>query len=361
MQSSIMNNKKVLLGMSGGTDSSVAAMKLLDMGYDVVGVTFLFHDSEETQSHISDAISLASRLGIKHFVHDAHSEFEALIVDYFVNEYLSGRTPVPCTICNNKLKWPLLIQLADEEGAKYVSTGHYMRTVVIDGTHYITSAKDEDKDQTFFLWGLTQDVISRMLLPMGDMLKSEARSWAESRGFQRVAKKKDSIGVCFCPNDYRTFIKERMLSQGIDYHSLYPKGKFVDEAGNIISTHEGYPFYTIGQRRGLGVNLNRPLFVKDICPQSNKIVLSSLQSLEKLHILLTDTNIVSQKLLFNDPKVEVKLRYRKQYNTASVSMCADGKLQVDLNEPLTAVAPGQAIAFYKDKLLIGGGIIECSW
>lgn len=356
-----MNKTKVLLGMSGGTDSSVAAMRLLDMGYEVIGVTFLFHESLDSKAHISDAISLANKLGIKHFVYDARHEFKTFVVNYFVDEYLSGRTPVPCTVCNNKLKWPLLAKLADREGAYYISTGHYMRTVLIDGTYYITSAKDEEKDQTFFLWGLKQDIISRMLLPMGDMLKSDARSLAESRGFQRVAKKKDSIGICFCPNDYRTFIKEYISSKGVDYSTLYPKGKFVDEDGNVISSHEGYPFYTVGQRRGLGVNLNRVLFVKEIHPETNIIVLSSLQSLEKSHILLSDINIVSEKLLFNSSDIEIKLRYRKQYNTGRVFLSADGKLRIDLNEPLTAVSPGQAIAFYKDKLLIGGGIVESSW
>ena len=195
----IEENKRVLLGMSGGTDSSVAAMRLLEAGYEVIGVTFRFYELNGSTEYLEDARSLAEHLGIRHITYDAREVFNKQIIEYFVQEYMAGRTPVPCTLCNNYLKWPLLAELADEMGIFYIATGHYVRKVKLEDTYYITSATDSDKDQTFFLWGLKQDILRRMLLPMGDITKVEARALAAERGFRKVATKKDRLGVCFCP------------------------------------------------------------------------------------------------------------------------------------------------------------------
>lgn len=200
-------NKRVLLGMSGGTDSSVAAMLLLEAGYEVTGVTFRFYEFNDSTEYLEDARALATRLGIEHITYDAREIFRKKIVDYFIDEYMAGHTPVPCTLCNNWLKWPLLAKIADEMGIFYLATGHYVRKKWMDGSYYITLAADPDKDQSFFLWGLKQDILQRMLLPMGEMTKPEARAYAAGRGFEKVSKKKDSIGVCFCPLDYRSFLK----------------------------------------------------------------------------------------------------------------------------------------------------------
>ena len=200
-------NKRVLLGMSGGTDSSVAAMRLLEAGYEVIGVTFRFYELNGSTEYLEDARNLAERLGIRHITYDAREIFSKQIIEYFVQEYLAGRTPVPCILCNNYLKWPLLAKIADEMGVFYIATGHYAQNIQLNNTFYITYAADSDKDQTFFLWGLKQDILCRMLLPMGDITKVEARVWAAEHGFRKVATKKDSIGVCFCPMDYRTFLK----------------------------------------------------------------------------------------------------------------------------------------------------------
>lgn len=374
----IEENKKVLLGMSGGTDSSVAAMRLLDAGYDVTGVTFRFYELNGATEYLEDARNLAQRLGIQHITYDAREIFNSRIVDYFVQEYLAGHTPVPCTLCNNYLKWPLLAKIADEMGIFYISTGHYVRKVKIDDTYYITAAADSDKDQTFFLWGLQQDILRRMLLPMGDMTKVDARAWAAERGFQKVATKKDSIGVCFCPMDYRSFLKEWLVRNGQQqvsfgqtqvrngqalvrkcqtWSEMVRRGRFVDEKGDFIAWHEGYPFYTIGQRRGLGIHLNRPVFVKEIFPEKNEVVLSDLKSLEKTEMLLEDWNIISKERLLGHNYIIVKIRYRKQENHCTVTITSDNLLHIQLHEPLTAIAPGQAAAFYKDNLLLGGGII----
>ena len=374
----IEENKRVLLGMSGGTDSSVAAMRLLEAGYEVIGVTFRFYELNGSTEYLEDARNLAERLGIRHITYDAREIFAQQIIEYFVQEYLAGRTPVPCTLCNNYLKWPLLVKIADEMGVFYIATGHYAQNIQLNETFYITYATDSDKDQTFFLWGLKQDTLNRMLLPMGDITKAEARAWAAEHGFRKVATKKDSIGVCFCPMDYRTFLKDWLVRNGQmsvsnseasinnsqtsgsdkqTWSDRIRRGRFVDEKGNFIAWHEGYPFYTIGQRRGLGIHLNRPVFVKEIDPEKNEVVLASLSSLEKTEMWLKDWNLVNQERTLGRSDIIVKIRYRKQENHGTITVTSDHLLHVQLHEPLTAIAPGQAAAFYGDGLLLGGGII----
>ncbi|MBE5693097.1 MAG: tRNA 2-thiouridine(34) synthase MnmA [Bacteroides sp.] len=373
-----MEKKRVLLGMSGGTDSSVAAMLLQEAGYEVIGVTFRFYDSEGFEESLDDARNLASRLNIPYIIYDARELFRERIIRYFVDEYLSARTPVPCTLCNNELKWPLLAKIADEMGIFYIATGHYAQNIQLNETFYITYAADSDKDQTFFLWGLKQDILNRMLLPMGDITKAEARAWAAEHGFRKVATKKDSIGVCFCPMDYRTFLKDWLVRNGQmsvsnseasinnsqtlgsdkqAWSDRIRRGRFVDEKGNFIAWHEGYPFYTIGQRRGLGIHLNRPVFVKEIDPEKNEVMLASLSSLEKTEMWLKDWNLVNQERTLDRSDIIVRIRYRKQENHGTITVTSDHLLHVQLHEPLTAIAPGQAAAFYGDGLLLGGGII----
>ena len=374
----IEENKRVLLGMSGGTDSSVAAMRLLEAGYEVIGVTFRFYELNGSTEYLEDARNLAERLGIRHITYDAREIFARQIIEYFVQEYLAGRTPVPCTLCNNYLKWPLLAKIADEMGIFYIATGHYAQNIQLNETFYITYAADSDKDQTFFLWGLKQDILNRMLLPMGDITKAEARAWAAEHGFRKVATKKDSIGVCFCSMDYRTFLKDWLVRNGQmsvsnseasinnsqtsgsdkqTWSDRIRRGRFVDEKGNFIAWHEGYPFYTIGQRRGLGIHLNRPVFVKEIDPEKNEVMLASLSSLEKTEMWLKDWNLVNQERTLDRSDIIVKIRYRKQENHGTITVTSDHLLHVQLHEPLTAIAPGQAAAFYGDGLLLGGGII----
>lgn len=374
----IEENKRVLLGMSGGTDSSVAAMRLLEAGYEVIGVTFRFYELNGSTEYLEDARNLAERLGIRHITYDAREIFAQQIIEYFVQEYLAGRTPVPCTLCNNYLKWPLLAKIADEMGIFYIATGHYAQNIQLNETFYITYAADSDKDQTFFLWGLKQDILNRMLLPMGDITKAEARAWAAEHGFRKVATEKDSIGVCFCPMDYRTFLKDWLVRNGQmsvsnseasinnsqtsgndkqTWSDRIRRGRFVDEKGNFIAWHEGYPFYTIGQRRGLGIHLNRPVFVKEIDPEKNEVMLASLSSLEKTEMWLKDWNLVNQERTLDRSDIIVKIRYRKQENHGTITVTSDHLLHVQLHEPLTAIAPGQAAAFYGDGLLLGGGII----
>lgn len=344
-------NNKVLLGMSGGTDSSVAALLLQDAGYEVTGVTFRFYEKENDTEYLEDARTLCGHLNIPHITYDARDIFRKTIMDYFISEYMAGHTPVPCTLCNNYLKWPLLKKISDEMGIYYFATGHYVRRRLIDGHYHITTGADPDKDQSFFLWGLPQDILQRMLLPMGELTKTRVRQIAEERGFRKAAHKRDSLGVCFCPMDYRTFLRREVAEENIR------PGKFFDETGNFIARNEGYPFYTIGQRRGLGIDLNRAVFVKEIIPEENKVILSDLKALEKTEMRLKEWNITNPDLLLGREDVIVKIRYRKQANRCTVTLLPDQTLHVELHEPLAAIAPGQAAAFYRDDVVLGGGII----
>ena len=224
--------KRVLLGMSGGTDSSVAAMLLQDAGYEVVGVTFRFYEKDNCTEYLDDARNLCHRLGIRHIISDQRERFQSTIIDYFISEYMAGHTPVPCTLCNNLLKWPLLRRIADEMGIYYLATGHYVQKRQVDGYWHITNGADRDKNQSFFLWGLPQDILERMLLPMGALTKQRVREIAEERGFMKTAQKRDSFGVCFCPMDYRSFLRDKVAAEAIQ------RGKFVDTEGKFIACHE---------------------------------------------------------------------------------------------------------------------------
>lgn len=343
---------RVLLGMSGGTDSAVAALLLQDAGYEVIGVTFRFYENDNCTEYLDDAREVCHSLGIQHIVSDQRELFQLTIIDYFVREYMAAHTPVPCTLCNNYLKWPLLCKIADEMGIYHLATGHYVQKQKKDGFWHIIDGVDNDKNQSFFLWGLPQDILERMVLPMGGLTKQRVREIATERGLLKAAHKRDSVGVCFCPNDFRTFLRENVPAEAIQ------KGKFIDTEGHFIAWHEGYPFYTIGQRRGLGINLNKAVFVKDIIPTENKVVLGDLNSLMRTEMRLKDWNIINPSQLLGKDDVIVKIRYRKQANRCTVTLQPDNTLLVRLHEPLAAIAPGQAAAFYRDNIVLGGGIIE---
>lgn len=342
--------KKVLLGMSGGTDSSVSAILLKEQGYEVIGITFRFYDRDENTQHLKDAQELAAKLGIEHRIFDARETFKNRILDYFVSEYMSGRTPVPCVICNNELKWKLLYDIAQEEEIDYISTGHYIQTTEVDGKHYIIQGTDPEKDQSFFMWGLSDEIIAKMLLPLGSLSKSDVRRIAAERGFERAATKKDSLGVCFCPGDYRPFLK-----QFVD-PSLIKPGRFVDINGKFLAKHEGYPFYTVGQRRGLGINFQHAVFVKEIDAATNTIVLAELKDMYHTRMLLKDTCFINPDDIQNLP-LTCKIRYRKQENSCTIRLNEDRTAEVTFDEPLHAIAPGQSAVFYHKNRVIGGGII----
>lgn len=335
--------------MSGGTDSSTAAILLQEQGYEVIGVTFVFHEGGE--HHLEDAKALAAKLNIRHIVHDARVLFREKILRYFVDEYMRGETPVPCVLCNNYLKWPLLAEIADQEGIRYIATGHYVRTLKEANRIHITSGIDPDKDQSFFLWGLPVNILERMLLPLGDLTKEQVRKMAAERGYQKVSVKKDSLGVCFCPGDYREYLRSVVPADQIK------TGYYVDQQGKILGHHEGYPFYTVGQRRGLGINMQRAVFVKEIIPDENKIVLAHLEDMYKEEMLLKDIHFNYPDEIRDCNDIICKVRYRKQETHCSIRLLEGNQALVTFAEPVNSIAPGQAAAFYRGEKLLGGGII----
>jgi tRNA-specific 2-thiouridylase len=349
-----MPKEKILLAMSGGTDSSVAVLLLQDQGYEVVGVTFRFWEEKEDISYIKDAEYLAGSTGIEHYVLDKRKEFAAEVITYFVDEYLQGRTPVPCVRCNNMMKWKLLYEESERLNIKHIATGHYANLSEQAGKYYITPGIDPDKDQSFFLWGLSQQILEKAVFPLGNYTKSRIREIALQKGFGKVALKKDSMGICFCPHDYRSFLLKQLPA---NYELIRP-GNFVDEKGKFIGRHKGYPFYTVGQRRGLGITTSCPVFVKEIIPTENVVVLTTQDEMYKTTMWLSGWNIHNPDEVFDRQGVIVKIRYKKQADYGFITLEQDGLLKVEFDKPVAAIAPGQAACFYLGKRVVGGGIIE---
>lgn len=340
--------------MSGGTDSSVAAMLLLQQSFDVKGITFRFWEHEDENQHLKDAVTLCHDLGIEHFSYDARETFREKIIGYFVSEYLAGKTPFPCAKCNNELKWKLLLEEADRIGCEKVAMGHYANIITENGKFFITEGVDADKDQSFFLWGLQQEQLARILFPLGKLHKTTTRKIAAENGFKAVSEKKDSLGACFCKGDYRPFLKS-LLTHPEDY--IYP-GNFVDESGKILGIHGGYPLFTVGQRRGLGIHLNRAVFVKEILPETNKIVLAPLSNMYKNSFMVENYQLVDKGLFSDDFDTTIRIRYRKQNTPGSVNILNDKYLNITLSEPLESIAPGQTAVFYRNGRVLGGGFIS---
>lgn len=337
--------------MSGGTDSSVAAILLLEQGYEVTGITFRFWEEGENH-HLADAQRLAAQLGIAHVVYDAREVFREKIVGYFVDEYLSGRTPFPCVKCNNELKWKLILEEADRLGCDRVAMGHYVNIEADDGYYFVKEGVDPDKDQSFFLWGLGQEMLARIVFPLGKFHKTEVRAMAAERGYVYVSEKKDSLGACFCSGDYRPFLKSQLTEPDA---FIFP-GNFVDESGQVLGRHNGFPMYTVGQRRGL-VYLNRKIFVKEICPERNEVVLAPLDAMYKRSFRVTGLNVVERSLFSDAFDIYCRIRYRKQNTLCRVVFDEQGGAEVQLAEPLESIAPGQSAVFYREGRILGGGFI----
>lgn len=337
--------------MSGGTDSSVAAILLLEQGYRVTGITFRFWEEGEN-THLQDAKLLANQLGIEHITYDAREVFRAGVVQYFIDEYLAARTPFPCVKCNNELKWKLILEEADRLGCEKVAMGHYVNIVHENNRYFVAEGKDPDKDQSFFLWGLSQEQLSRIIFPLGQFHKREVRAMAAVRGYKMVSEKKDSLGACFCQGDYRPFLKRQLADPG---KFIYP-GNFLDEEGKLLGQHEGYPLYTVGQRRGL-IHLNRKVFVREIRPETNEIILAPLANMYKTEFQINHINVVDKSLFTDNFDITCRIRYRKQNTLSRVVFLENGYGNVELAEPLESIAPGQTAVFYRNGRVLGGGFI----
>ena len=352
--------KKVIIGMSGGVDSAVAAYLLKQKGYDVVGVTLRTWAGIEGQEsrccEIDDARQTARTIGIPYYAFNCVSDFESKVVNPFVQDYLHGRTPNPCVICNRVIKWERLLYHADVLQADYVATGHYASVVKLDNGRYtVRQASHYEKDQTYMLYRLTQDQLARTLMPLGDYSKQEVREIAREAGIQ-VASKPDSQEICFVTDGkYADFIREH--EDGI----VPGEGNYVDESGNILGRHKGIINYTVGQRKGLGVAFGHPMYIKEIRADRDEIVLSGFEQTYCKAIICKDLNFmsISEPEKGEEVRCQVKVRYRHSGQYASLEKMDEERFMVSFDEPVRFAAPGQSAVFYDEMgCLLGGGIID---
>jgi len=359
-------NGKVLVAMSGGIDSTVTALMLNDQGYEVVGITMKTWDyassgggKKETGccniDSFNDARMAAVQHGFPHYILDIRDEFGDFVIENFVEEYLAGRTPNPCVMCNTHIKWRALLKRADALGCDYIATGHYANIHKHEnGRYYISRGLDENKDQSYVLWGLQQDLLSRTLLPLGTYQKTQIRQMAMDYGYPELAKKSESYEICFVPdNDYRGFLKRRV--EGLE--TKVAGGNFVDKHGNILGKHKGYPFYTVGQRKGLDITFGKPVYVTRIIPETNTVMLGDEEDLNRQDMPVSKINWIKYDGITDGMEVVTKIRYRDKGTLSNLFNTENG-IMVRFYEEAKGVAPGQSAVFYEGNDVVGGGIIQ---
>ncbi len=355
----------VVVAMSGGVDSSVTAAILLEQGYEVIGMTMQIWPREGgpaweeghrtccSLSAVDDARRVADKLGIPFYITNLRAVFQERIVDYFTAEYARGRTPNPCVACNHYIKFAALLDRALALGARYLATGHYARVEYSPerGRYLLRKGKDRHKDQSYVLYGLTQEQLSHTLLPLGELTKGETRRMAQDLGL-KVATKPDSQEICFVPNnDYRSFLRERIPDQ------IKP-GPFLDTEGNVLGTHSGLPYYTIGQRRGLGLTAPEPLYVVDIDRERNAVIVGTRDKMYRQELVAEDLNFIAVPDLDESLSVTAMIRYNAAEVKAEISPLPGDEVLVRFENPVRAPTPGQSVVFYQDDLVVGGGIIK---
>ena len=352
------------MAMSGGIDSTMASLLLHEQGYEVIGLTMKTWDYESSGGNkketgccsldpINDARQLAVDCGFPHTILDIREEFGDFIIDNFVDEYIAGRAPNPCVLCNTHIKWEALLKRADMLKCKYIATGHYAQVHEENGRFVVSKGLDESKDQSYVLWGVTQECLKRTIFPMGKFHKKDIKQMAIDRGYKSLAAKSESYEICFIPdNDYRSFLKRRV--EGLE--EKVKGGHFVSTEGEVVGRHDGYPFYTIGQRK-LGVSLgNNPTYVVGIKPETNTVVVGTKEDLKKQEMYVRNINYVKYAEIEDGMECLVKVRYKHKGEMATITN--EGKnLRVLFHKKVEGIAPGQSAAIYEGNDLIAGGFI----
>jgi tRNA-specific 2-thiouridylase len=356
---------KVLVAMSGGIDSTVTALMLHEQGYEVIGITMKTWDyqgaggsKKETGccniDSFNDARLVAVQNGFPHYILDIREEFSGAVIDNFVDEYIAGRTPNPCVLCNTHIKWNALLKRANALDCEFIATGHYVQVRQENNRHVLSKAKDLSKDQSYVLWGLDQECLARSIYPLGNYLKTEVRQIAADFGYTELSKKAESYEICFVPdNDYRGFLKRNV--DGLE--AQVDGGDFVLIDGSVVGKHKGYPFYTIGQRKGLDIALGKPVFVTKIIPETNTVVLGDVEDLNQNTMKVGGLNMVKYDTIPNDFEAITKIRY-KDAGTPSLLTMTNDMMNVSFFEDVKGIAPGQSAVFYEGDDVIAGGIIQ---
>ncbi|MCC5932203.1 MAG: tRNA 2-thiouridine(34) synthase MnmA [Cyclobacteriaceae bacterium] len=360
---------RVLVAMSGGIDSSVAAALLHEEGYEVIGMTMKTWDYASTVASkketgccsldsINDARNLAVSYGFPHYILDIREEFGDYVINHFTDEYVAGRTPNPCVLCNTHIKWDALLKRANKLNCDYIATGHYAKLRYENDRYIISKGRDENKDQSYVLWGVSQESLSRTILPLGNFTKQEIRQMALDRGFTELVNKPESYEICFVPdNDYRGFLKKRL--PGLE--EKVANGEFILEDGTVVGKHQGYPFYTVGQRKGLGIALGYPVYVTEIIKDKNQVVLGTFDELSRDGMYVKQL-IMGKYSSLNGQRMDTitKVRYKDEGTPAVIEQVED-TMKVYFGRGVHAIAPGQAAVFYEGNDVIGGGWIHSSF
>lgn len=355
------SKKRVLVGMSGGIDSSAVCLMLQEQGFEVVGVTMRTWDSPskfatyggEEPDYIIEARNLAGRLGMEHHVADEREDFRKVIVGNFIDSYMQGLTPNPCVMCNPLFKFRVLAEWADRLGCDYISTGHYVSLEQSGGKFYIVAGCDPKKDQSYFLWRLSQEVLGRCIFPLGTFTKQQVRDYLKEKGCEAKSREGESMEVCFVEGDYRDFLRE----QRPDIDQIVGAGHFVDASGVKLGSHRGFPYYTIGQRKGLEIALGHPAYVIKINPVKNTVMLGDATQLAATHMLVESPQWVDSREAMEADDLTVRIRYRSRPIPCRVRTLADGRLLVHFLAEASAITPGQSAVFYRGERLVGGAFI----
>ena len=359
---------KILVAMSGGLDSTVAAVMLREEGYEVIGVTMKTWDYQNSGGSkketgccsldsINDARTIAVKHGIHHMILDIRDEFGDFVIDNFVEEYLAGRTPNPCVLCNTHIKWEALLKRANMLDCEFIATGHYAQVRNENNRFVISKGLDDNKDQSYVLWGLTQQSLSKTQFPLGGFRKTDIRQMAIDMGYEELANKSESYEICFVPdNDYRGFLKRKV--DGLE--AKVEGGNFTNSEGKIIGKHRGYPFYTIGQRKGLEIAFGEPMFVLAIYPETNTVVLGREVELQQKGMWVRNINMGKFESVLDPLESLTKIRYKDAGSMANIQQEGD-RMKVIFNNHVKAIAPGQSAVFYDGNDVIGGGWIQGSF